>query len=512
MSSAEKEIHFKDLDDNHWAAKSVYSMVRLGVTQGYPDGTFRGLNTITRYELMAFLGNMNIALEKTISDKIEETMFASEDKVANRAVDELRAELAALKEQFLASDASAQAPNAGKRVKIKLDMDNYIIQRTVQSTRSFQENEYYQRLKLFAEGEINKQSGYLIGLDTQYLNWGEDEPLGDNLLEGELWAKHNFNENFLLAAALSKGPGQVKMRNKKIEQRHADALMVALDIYGVKPAVKYSVVGTTDEFDLDQDGVNDSLRVVNFRPTIEYTLPLPIPYLGLWTMGYTMDQYSTEKNRHVNDLLRSTRYIQFNKLRITDRVTLETQHIKEVSYSPTFNVDGDNIHKESQGSYYDAALLFDDLFNTGTVIKTTYAYSGPGFGNNGLLEDVPGVNLLGYASCGYFQDDWQDKNKMPSANTAEEAGIKITQDLYRNKFFLDLTYITGTASPDPDNDEADNTKYRYTMSSGGLTWKISEYFNAYAFAEQKLLRDSSIDNDDDQYSELMGIFGMRLRF
>ncbi len=514
LSGAEKEIHFKDIDDNHWAAKPVYNMVRLGVTQGYPDGTFRGLNTITRYELMAFLNNMNISLEKMIDEKIEETMFASEDKVANRAVDELRAELAALKEQFLASEASEKLPNAGKKTKIKLDMDNYIIQRSVQSSVNFQENEYYQRLKLFVEGDINKQSGYLIGLDTEYLNWGQDDLLTDDLLEGELWAKKNFNENFLLQASLSKGPGQVKMKNKKIEQRHADALTVAFDIYGIKPSVKYSVVGTTSNFDINSDGLPDSLRVVNFKPSIEYTLPLPIPYFGLWTLGYTMDQYSTEKNRYANDILRSTRYIQFNKLRISDRVSLETQHIKEVGYVPTLNVDGDNTHRQSQGFYYDAALLFDDLFNTGTIVKATYAYSGPGFGNNGLLEDWPGVNLLGYASCGYFQDDWQGENRMPSANTAEEAGLRITQDLYQNKLFLDLIYITGTAAPDPDKDEEekDNTKYRYTMSSGGLTWKISEYFNAYAFAEQKLLYDSSIEDEDHQYSELMGILGMGLRF
>ncbi len=46
---------FSDVPDDHWAARSIYNVVRLGVTRGYPDGTFRGNLTINRYELMVFL-------------------------------------------------------------------------------------------------------------------------------------------------------------------------------------------------------------------------------------------------------------------------------------------------------------------------------------------------------------------------------------------------------------------------------------------------------------------------
>ncbi|MFH1542518.1 MAG: S-layer homology domain-containing protein [bacterium] len=52
------EITFKDVPDNHWANEAVYDLVRLGVTKGYPDGTYRGKNTINRYELAVFLSNL----------------------------------------------------------------------------------------------------------------------------------------------------------------------------------------------------------------------------------------------------------------------------------------------------------------------------------------------------------------------------------------------------------------------------------------------------------------------
>ncbi len=59
---AQKEIKFKDVPDTHWAAKSVYDLVRLGVTQGYPDGTFRGEKYITRYETAMFLSKLATAI------------------------------------------------------------------------------------------------------------------------------------------------------------------------------------------------------------------------------------------------------------------------------------------------------------------------------------------------------------------------------------------------------------------------------------------------------------------
>lgn len=52
------ELKFRDVPDSHWAAKSVYKLVKLGVTQGYPDGTFRGTKNMTRFETALFLAKL----------------------------------------------------------------------------------------------------------------------------------------------------------------------------------------------------------------------------------------------------------------------------------------------------------------------------------------------------------------------------------------------------------------------------------------------------------------------
>jgi hypothetical protein len=53
---------FKDVPADHWAASSVYDLVKLGVTKGYPDGTFRGKKNITRYESAVMISKLAKAL------------------------------------------------------------------------------------------------------------------------------------------------------------------------------------------------------------------------------------------------------------------------------------------------------------------------------------------------------------------------------------------------------------------------------------------------------------------
>lgn len=52
-----QEIRIKDMPDKHWAEKSVYKLIKLGITSGYPDGTFAGLNNMNRQEIAVFLSN-----------------------------------------------------------------------------------------------------------------------------------------------------------------------------------------------------------------------------------------------------------------------------------------------------------------------------------------------------------------------------------------------------------------------------------------------------------------------
>ena len=112
---------FTDLPRDHWAYDSVYELEQLGLVVGYPNGTFQGKRTLTRYEfamviarLLPFLGDTEInvdgflrksdlndyAKKSDIPDYKDADLspYAQKSALANieKLVKEFQAELAAL--------------------------------------------------------------------------------------------------------------------------------------------------------------------------------------------------------------------------------------------------------------------------------------------------------------------------------------------------------------------------------------------------------------------------------
>jgi len=50
-----KDIIFPDIPENHWAYEYIHSLAAKGIIEGYPDGTFGGDRTMTRYEFATML-------------------------------------------------------------------------------------------------------------------------------------------------------------------------------------------------------------------------------------------------------------------------------------------------------------------------------------------------------------------------------------------------------------------------------------------------------------------------
>jgi len=51
----EETPHFPDISSDHWAFKYIQKLYELGITTGYPDGTYGPYNNVTRAEMAAFL-------------------------------------------------------------------------------------------------------------------------------------------------------------------------------------------------------------------------------------------------------------------------------------------------------------------------------------------------------------------------------------------------------------------------------------------------------------------------
>lgn len=88
--SAVYALTFKDVPDSHWANKSIYNLVRLGLTKGYPDGTFRGIRPISRYETAIFISDLASAVEAKLGDLKEAGEIRTEIEALKEEIEELK--------------------------------------------------------------------------------------------------------------------------------------------------------------------------------------------------------------------------------------------------------------------------------------------------------------------------------------------------------------------------------------------------------------------------------------
>lgn len=61
-----------DVPQNHWAYEAIDLLIKEGIIKGYPDGTFRGNQNVTRYELAMLLAKL-LELVKSL-EKAQETI------------------------------------------------------------------------------------------------------------------------------------------------------------------------------------------------------------------------------------------------------------------------------------------------------------------------------------------------------------------------------------------------------------------------------------------------------
>lgn len=90
-----------DVPANHWAAPAVSNLYRLGILQGYPDGSFKGSRPASRYELALTLQRAFADLQKqgdalkgdlSVLKQARAEVSLEELALARKQLDTLRAE------------------------------------------------------------------------------------------------------------------------------------------------------------------------------------------------------------------------------------------------------------------------------------------------------------------------------------------------------------------------------------------------------------------------------------
>ncbi|HIE51660.1 MAG TPA: S-layer homology domain-containing protein, partial [Armatimonadetes bacterium] len=61
---------FTDVPFQHWAYEAVNQLAEAGLLEGYPDGTFRGKENLTRYEFAMALSRLLDHIERLVEETV----------------------------------------------------------------------------------------------------------------------------------------------------------------------------------------------------------------------------------------------------------------------------------------------------------------------------------------------------------------------------------------------------------------------------------------------------------
>ena len=148
---------FSDVPAGHWAYGSISKLAAAGVVDGYPDGTFKGDNLMTRYEMAQIVAKAYAKGAIGADDKLM-AEFADE-------LDNLGVRVAKLEKKADNVKITGSARFGYKDIQTghtDEDLDKY--------------NESALRTRLYISGEINENWSYGAMIqNTQYLNTNAED-------------------------------------------------------------------------------------------------------------------------------------------------------------------------------------------------------------------------------------------------------------------------------------------------------------------------------------------------
>jgi archaellum component FlaC len=116
---------FSDVPAGHWAKEAVEALAAKGIIVGFPDGTFRGNEGLTRYQAALIIYRLLQQIEEELKAKGEsptmEAMSSEDLEALKNAIQELAAELAALGVRVSALEDSAATKDDIARLEAMIE-------------------------------------------------------------------------------------------------------------------------------------------------------------------------------------------------------------------------------------------------------------------------------------------------------------------------------------------------------------------------------------------------------
>jgi hypothetical protein len=92
---------FSDVPTDHWAYDAIDMLQSEGIVEGYPDGTFKGNRSFTRYEMAMVVARLYTRLNQPeMAPGVSQEQFDEYKSLVDALMDEFRAELEELQDQI----------------------------------------------------------------------------------------------------------------------------------------------------------------------------------------------------------------------------------------------------------------------------------------------------------------------------------------------------------------------------------------------------------------------------
>jgi len=454
-------VRFTDMPNNHWAAKSVYDLVNRGITQGFPDGTFRGNEKLTRYETAVFLSKM----AKSIESKVGAGEAVDLSGVRND-IRALKAEIAALRR---AKSGTTTVTQSGLEIGGSLCLDYKLVNLIGGTERIVTTRgpviDY--RLKTSIAKDLGEGATLKVGLDTE--DYGNYNALGapdfarrliDAVATFQLdWSAIGLSSP--IALALSTGPGSRAHTNTAVDpandgtiiDREYNAVKASTDILGVEVdgAVYGSVTGT--------NGLSTG-RLISGG--LGFNLGDLIPTIGGLKVGVAADVEKTNAEAVVD-----------SHLVVDATASLGIDTVKGALVLGGSGVDSAANDK----LLYGLGVTLDDVWSSGTVVD--------------IAVTRVGVNYI-TSAANLIDPAGRDVFNRALANNSLDIGAKLTQQLGTIKLIGIADYLSAA--------DGTRTTTAQTMTlEGGIAYEVApaaELTAAYRYQKLAVVNGTGDDTAD----------------
>lgn len=117
---AAQDGSFVDVPEGHWAYEAIANLAAAGLVEGYPDGTFGGARTITRYEAAMIFSRMLSRLENVVKQDVAGEVEGLSAQVAGDVSQRVLARATAEIQQSITAAREALAQELDRMVTEKL--------------------------------------------------------------------------------------------------------------------------------------------------------------------------------------------------------------------------------------------------------------------------------------------------------------------------------------------------------------------------------------------------------